>query len=78
MKEKGFRLGNFKYIVSSLFTHLDDPNESVQKAVKCVLEEAAKFKAEEFLGIAREAQGKHKHPRAVSELITMASMLVNL
>ncbi|OMJ68386.1 hypothetical protein SteCoe_34173 [Stentor coeruleus] len=71
VKENNKKLSNYNYIVGSLFTHLDDPSEYVQKAITRILQSAGKFSPEEFLILAREAEKKHKHPRAVSDLINL-------
>ena len=70
--EKGFKLGNYQYVVESLFTNLDDPNEVVQKNVAEALRKVIKLNWSEFLDVAREAEKKHRHPRAVTELIIAA------
>lgn len=71
VKENHKKLSNYNYIVGSLFTHLDDPSEYIQKAITQILQSAGKFSPEEFLILAKEAEKKHKHPRAVSDLITL-------
>lgn len=70
--EKGFKLGNYQYVVESLFTNLDDPNETVQKNVAEALRRVIKLNWTEFLDVAKEAEKKHRHPRAVTELIIVA------
>jgi hypothetical protein len=71
VKENHKKLSNYNYIVASLFTHLDDPSEYIQKAITQILQSAGKFSPEDFLILAKEAEKKHKHPRAVSDLITL-------
>lgn len=69
---KGFKLGNFQYVVESLFTQLDDPSEVVQKSVAEALRRVIKLNRIDFLEVAKEAEKKHRHPRAVTELIIVA------
>ena len=73
--ERRSKFGNFKYVVESLFTHLDDPSDKIQRAVGEVLQASARFNKEDFLKVAMEAKQKHKHPRSVGELIEMANRL---
>lgn len=63
---------NYKYMLRTLFTHLDDSDEQIQKAVSEVLRAALEFNKSEFLEVAREAVGRHRHPRCVKELIDLA------
>mmetsp|Transcript_31108 Transcript_31108/g.30748 ORF Transcript_31108/g.30748 Transcript_31108/m.30748 type:complete len:90 (-) Transcript_31108:55-324(-) len=67
--ERGIRFGNYKYTIETLLVHLDDPSENIQKSVKNVLQVARLYDLETFLEHARSAQHKHRHPRAVTELI---------
>ncbi|CAG9330487.1 unnamed protein product [Blepharisma stoltei] len=67
--ERGIRFGNYKFMIETLLVHLDDPSENIQKSVKNVLQVARLYDAETFLELSRSAQHKHRHPRAVTELI---------
>ena len=75
LKEKQMKFGSFKYVITNLFIHLDDPSEIIQRAISKLLEEAAKYNPQDFLTIANEVKKQHKHPRAVGNLIEMAKTL---
>ena len=75
IKKGNIRLGNFPYIIESLFTHLDDPSEAVRKSIFFTLQTALKFNPSEFIAKAKIIKTKHKHPRSVGELIEMAKTL---
>ncbi|MBY0461696.1 MAG: hypothetical protein K2Q34_00745, partial [Alphaproteobacteria bacterium] len=59
---------NFRYVVESLFTNLDDPNENIQKCVANALRKAIKLNNQEFLEIAKEVEKKTKQLSAIIHL----------
>lgn len=71
--ESQITFSNFKYVLNTLFVHLDDPNENLQKAVKSALEKWMEFNKEKFVEVANEVLPRHRHPQAVSELIELAN-----
>jgi len=73
VKQKLPHFGNYKYVVNNLFVHLDDNDTEVQTAVRKVLEKAMTINIQDFIEVASEAQQKHRHPRAVSELLILAN-----
>ena len=48
----------YDYCVKTIFIHLDDQNEQVQKAVLAVLKKASRVQQSDFIQIAREMEGK--------------------
>lgn len=77
LMRRSIRFGNYKYTITTLLIHLDDPSEIIQQAVKSVLEVACLYDKNTFLEIATEIHNKHRHPRAVSELIERAQHFQN-
>lgn len=75
IKAKLTYFANYKNILKSLFTHLDDSDEQVQRSVSEVLEIALEFSKAEFLEVATEALARHRHPRNVKELINLTERI---
>lgn len=65
---------NYRYMVDTLFIQLDDPSESIQAAVSRALTQAIPYKPAEFIVSAEAAMNRHRHPRAVNELLSLAKM----
>lgn len=52
----------YEYIVKTIFIHLDDNNEKIQKAVIAVLMKASRTEKDTFINLAREFEGKSSNP----------------
>lgn len=72
IKVKLTHFSNYRYMLRTLFTHLDDSDEQIQRSVTEVLKIALEFNKSEFLEVSGEALGRHRHPRSVKELMELA------
>jgi hypothetical protein len=65
---------NYRYMIDTLFVQLDDPSEHIQAAVSRVLALAAPYKPADFKAAAEVALSRHRHPRAVNELLSQLDL----
>ena len=63
----------YEYCIKTIFIHLDDNNENIQKAVVSVLKKASRILTQEFVKVAREMEGKSSHPALCQALLDYAT-----